>query len=59
MLSAHWAALDTLLDRPVHIDTGSTILSGFGRGIDSEGALVVATDREVSRVFGGRVLRTP
>jgi len=58
-LPARWGALDTLLDRPIRVDLGTRILPGSGRGIDHEGALCLATDEGVVRVFGGRVLRDP
>lgn len=56
-LPARWAALDTLYGREVRVDLGSRIVDGLGRGIDGEGALCLAAEEGVIRLFGGRVLR--
>jgi BirA family transcriptional regulator, biotin operon repressor / biotin---[acetyl-CoA-carboxylase] ligase len=56
-LAARWAELDTLRDRPVRVDLGPRIVSGMGRGIDPEGALCLATEAGMIRLFGGQVLR--
>jgi BirA family biotin operon repressor/biotin-[acetyl-CoA-carboxylase] ligase len=56
-LADRWRGLDALRDRLVRIDVGTRIITGIASGIDAEGALVVATERETSRLFGGRVLR--
>ena len=56
-LHARWAALDTLRDRAVRVDLGPRTITGVGRGIDAEGALCLATEDGVVRLFGGRVLR--
>jgi BirA family biotin operon repressor/biotin-[acetyl-CoA-carboxylase] ligase len=56
-LADRWAGLDTLLGRSVRVDLGSRVVSGVGRGIDPEGALIVATPIETLHLFGGRVLR--
>jgi BirA family biotin operon repressor/biotin-[acetyl-CoA-carboxylase] ligase len=56
-LSVHWSSLDTLRDQPVRVDVGPRVLTGVGRGIDAEGALLLATDEGPVRLFGGRVLR--
>ena len=42
---------------PVRVDLGPRVVSGVGRGIDAEGALILATADETLRLFGGRVLR--
>ena len=56
-LAARWTALDTLRGHSVRIDLGTSVLTGVGAGIDPDGALLVATDRGLVRVFGGQVLR--
>jgi BirA family biotin operon repressor/biotin-[acetyl-CoA-carboxylase] ligase len=56
-LAAAWAALDTLRERAVRVDLGPRILAGIGRGIDDEGALCLAAEEGVVRLFGGRVIR--
>jgi BirA family biotin operon repressor/biotin-[acetyl-CoA-carboxylase] ligase len=58
-LADEWARLDTLLGEPVRIALGDRIVAGLGRGIDAEGALCLAVEREVLRIFGGQVLRDP
>lgn len=58
-LADEWARLDTLLDQPVRVALGGRIVAGSGRGIDAEGALLLAVEREVMRIFGGQVLRDP
>ncbi|WP_422930985.1 biotin--[acetyl-CoA-carboxylase] ligase [Singulisphaera sp. PoT] len=56
-LSGRWEALDGLRDKAVRINLGSRILQGVGRGIDEEGALLVASGGVIHRIFGGQVLR--
>ncbi len=56
-LATRWAELDTLRGETVRVDLGTSVLTGIGRGIDAEGALVLITDEGESRLFGGRVLR--
>jgi BirA family biotin operon repressor/biotin-[acetyl-CoA-carboxylase] ligase len=58
-LAAEWAALDTLRERAVRVDLGTRTVAGTGRGIDAEGALCLAAEEGVVRLFGGRVLRDP
>jgi BirA family transcriptional regulator, biotin operon repressor / biotin---[acetyl-CoA-carboxylase] ligase len=52
-----WDRLDRLRDRRVRVDLGPRIVSGIGRGIDPDGALVLAGETEVFRLFGGQVFR--
>jgi BirA family biotin operon repressor/biotin-[acetyl-CoA-carboxylase] ligase len=56
-LAARWEELDTLRGETVHIDLGPRVIAGVARGIDPEGALLVATEQETLQLFGGRVLR--
>jgi BirA family biotin operon repressor/biotin-[acetyl-CoA-carboxylase] ligase len=56
-LAARWGRLDSLLGRWVRVDLGSEIVAGLGQGIDPDGALLLAGERETVRLFGGRVLR--
>ncbi len=56
-LAARWAELDTLRDRPVRVDLGPRVVTGVGRGIDPDGALILATAAGPLRLLGGRVLR--
>jgi BirA family biotin operon repressor/biotin-[acetyl-CoA-carboxylase] ligase len=58
-LAERWADLDTLRGHPVRVDLGTRVVSGVGSGIDPEGALCLATERETLRLFGGQVLRDP
>jgi BirA family biotin operon repressor/biotin-[acetyl-CoA-carboxylase] ligase len=58
-LADRWRRLDSLYDRIVRVDLGSRVVTGRGRGIDAEGALNLACEREALRLFGGRVLREP
>lgn len=57
-LATAWASFDSLLNRPVRVDLGTRVVSGLGRGVDADGALLVETEGEVLRLFGGRVLRS-
>lgn len=56
-LAAEWASADCLLNRAVRVDVGPRVVSGIGRGIDADGALVVDCGGVLERLFGGRVLR--
>jgi BirA family biotin operon repressor/biotin-[acetyl-CoA-carboxylase] ligase len=56
-LATRWATLDTLAGTSVQVDLGTRVLSGVARGIDHEGALCLATEEGVVRLFGGQVLR--
>ena len=56
-LARRWAELDTLRGETVRVDLGTRVLTGIGRGIDAEGALVLLTDEGEIHLFGGRVLR--
>ena len=56
-LTRQWDQLDRLRGHLIRIDLGPRMVRGTARGIDAEGALVLATDTEEIRVFGGRVMR--
>jgi BirA family biotin operon repressor/biotin-[acetyl-CoA-carboxylase] ligase len=56
-LAARWAALDSLRDRVVRVDLGPRIITGRCQGIDEDGALCLAAQNELVRLFGGQVLR--
>jgi len=56
-LAARWNELDALKNQPLRIDLGPRIISGEGRGIDDDGALLVASEGRIHRLFGGQVLR--
>ena len=58
-LAARWKDLDTLRGSHVRVDLGPRIIAGIARGIDDRGGLVVDDGREVTTLFGGRVLRDP
>jgi BirA family biotin operon repressor/biotin-[acetyl-CoA-carboxylase] ligase len=58
-LAARWNQLDRLRDRWVRVDQGTSIVAGWGRGIDLDGALCLEDGRQRIRVFGGQVLRLP
>jgi BirA family biotin operon repressor/biotin-[acetyl-CoA-carboxylase] ligase len=57
-LAATWNRLDRLKDQWVSVNLGSRIVAGWARGIDAQGALCVDDGRELTHLFGGRVLRT-
>ena len=57
-LAGRWAELDMLRGETVRVDLGPSIVTGIGRGIDPEGALVLRTKDGEARLYGGRVLRT-
>jgi BirA family biotin operon repressor/biotin-[acetyl-CoA-carboxylase] ligase len=56
-LAAEWGRLDQLRDAWVQVDLGTSIVSGWGRGIDAEGALCLEVGAQTVRLFGGRVVR--
>jgi BirA family biotin operon repressor/biotin-[acetyl-CoA-carboxylase] ligase len=56
-LAAQWSALDSLRGREVRVDLGPRTVTGVAHGIDAEGALCVAAEEGLLRLFGGRVLR--
>ncbi len=56
-LAKRWEQLDHLRDRWVTVDLGASIVAGWGRGIDAEGALCLEVDNRRTRLFGGQVLR--
>jgi biotin-(acetyl-CoA carboxylase) ligase len=57
-LAGRWSLLDVLRDRWVSVDVGTQVVAGWGRGIDSTGALCLHDGQRESRIFGGRVLRS-
>jgi BirA family transcriptional regulator, biotin operon repressor / biotin---[acetyl-CoA-carboxylase] ligase len=58
-LAARWNGLDLLRDRWVSVDRGTNVVTGWGRGIDHDGAFCLDDGRQRIRLFGGRVLRFP
>jgi BirA family biotin operon repressor/biotin-[acetyl-CoA-carboxylase] ligase len=56
-LAARWNQLDTLRDRWVRVDQGTTVVAGWGKGIDPDGAFCLDDGRQQIRLFGGRVIR--
>jgi BirA family biotin operon repressor/biotin-[acetyl-CoA-carboxylase] ligase len=56
-LAAEWNRLDQLRDRQVRVDVGTSVVTGWGRGIDSEGALCLDVNGQPMRLFGGQVVR--
>ena len=56
-LAERWASLDTLIGRAVRVNLGPRVVTGVGRGIDADGALVLATENGVEQLSGGQVLR--
>jgi BirA family biotin operon repressor/biotin-[acetyl-CoA-carboxylase] ligase len=56
-LAAEWSRVDRLRDQWVRVDLGTSLVEGWGRGIDPDGALCVQTGEQTIRLFGGRVLR--
>jgi BirA family transcriptional regulator, biotin operon repressor / biotin---[acetyl-CoA-carboxylase] ligase len=57
-LAERWGSLDTLFDRPLRVKLADRFVEGVGRGIDPEGALLVAHAGGIDRLFGGQVLRS-
>ncbi len=57
-LAVQWNVLDVLRDRWVSVDLGTHVVAGWGRRIDSAGALCLDDGQHESRIFGGRVLRS-
>jgi BirA family biotin operon repressor/biotin-[acetyl-CoA-carboxylase] ligase len=58
-LAARWGELDTLLGQPLRVKLPDRLVEGTGRGIDAQGALLVATTTGVEQLIGGQVLRVP
>jgi BirA family transcriptional regulator, biotin operon repressor / biotin---[acetyl-CoA-carboxylase] ligase len=56
-LAAEWGRLDQIRDTWVRVDLGTSIVAGWGRGIDADGALCLAVGPQTTRLFGGRVVR--
>lgn len=56
-LPDRWRSLDLLRDQWVAVDQHGTRVEGPGRGIDDEGALLIAGPNGLVRVLAGRVLR--
>jgi BirA family biotin operon repressor/biotin-[acetyl-CoA-carboxylase] ligase len=56
-LAADWARLDQLREKWVCVDLGTRLVSGWGQGIDHDGALCIHDGRTPHRLFGGQVLR--
>jgi BirA family biotin operon repressor/biotin-[acetyl-CoA-carboxylase] ligase len=56
-LPNRWMELDQLNGSWVAVDQGVRTVSGWARGIDAEGALLVEEASRVVKVFGGHVLR--
>jgi BirA family transcriptional regulator, biotin operon repressor / biotin---[acetyl-CoA-carboxylase] ligase len=56
-LASEWDRLDQLRDRWVAVDLGTSIVAGWGRGIDAEGALCLDVEERRLRLFGGQVIR--
>jgi BirA family biotin operon repressor/biotin-[acetyl-CoA-carboxylase] ligase len=56
-LPAEWNRLDLLRDQWVTVDLSARIVSGWGRGIDDQGALCLDDGRQQSHLLGGQVLR--
>ncbi|MHC5540110.1 biotin--[acetyl-CoA-carboxylase] ligase, partial [Singulisphaera rosea] len=56
-LAERWSELDTLRGERLRVALGPRIVTGVGRGINTEGALLVDVDGEVIPLFGGQVLR--
>jgi BirA family biotin operon repressor/biotin-[acetyl-CoA-carboxylase] ligase len=56
-LARRWRELDTLAGHWVRVDLGSRIVTGWGRGIDARGGLLLSDGRETVTVYGGQVLR--
>jgi BirA family transcriptional regulator, biotin operon repressor / biotin---[acetyl-CoA-carboxylase] ligase len=56
-LAAEWNRLDLLRNHWVRVDQGTSIIAGWGRGVDAEGALCLEVDARLIRLFGGRIIR--
>jgi BirA family biotin operon repressor/biotin-[acetyl-CoA-carboxylase] ligase len=52
-----WTERDALRGRSVRVRVGDIILAGVGTGIDEKGRLLLATEREITPVVAGTILR--
>jgi BirA family biotin operon repressor/biotin-[acetyl-CoA-carboxylase] ligase len=56
-LGEAWNRLDSLRGRPIRVALGERVLEGRGAGIEPDGALRVEHDGQVTRLYGGQILR--
>lgn len=50
-----WQALDYYYDKPVKLISGEKVISGICKGIDDQGALLLAVGNEIKTMFGGEL----
>ncbi|MGM3173493.1 bifunctional biotin--[acetyl-CoA-carboxylase] ligase/biotin operon repressor BirA [Dickeya lacustris] len=50
-----WIELDNFYNRPVRLIVGSRDIKGIDKGIDSQGALLLEQDGEISSYIGGEI----
>jgi BirA family biotin operon repressor/biotin-[acetyl-CoA-carboxylase] ligase len=56
-LPDRWQSLDQLAGQHVRVRQSDRIITGTGRGFDTEGALLLETDHGLETIVGGQVLR--
>ncbi len=56
-LASEWARLDQLRERWVTVNLGTSIVAGWGGGIEADGSLCVVADGRRSHLVGGQVMR--
>ena len=54
--AAEWAGYDWLCGREVTVDLPDRQITGIAAGVDADGALLVATGKEKTRVVSGSIV---
>jgi len=54
-LRKRWAELDVFINRSVKLLMGERIVQGICRGIDENGAILIESDNNIVRYFGGEI----
>ncbi|MDN4502890.1 bifunctional biotin--[acetyl-CoA-carboxylase] ligase/biotin operon repressor BirA [Alteromonadaceae bacterium BrNp21-10] len=50
-----WQQHDWLVERELNLHCGNNIISGVGKGVDVQGALLMQTAKGIERFFGGEI----
>ncbi|MBC3767912.1 bifunctional biotin--[acetyl-CoA-carboxylase] ligase/biotin operon repressor BirA [Neptunicella marina] len=50
-----WQRYDWLMEKEINLSIGESVETGIGRGVDSQGALLVECDGKIKRFYGGDV----
>ena len=51
-----WASFDWLRDREVTVELADTQITGVAAGVDSDGALLIDTGNQKTRVVSGSII---